>query len=156
MSKALRLATLVTMSVTFGVILVFQAESASASNRCTRYVGAPGGVFGSGTCPSLTGWGTISIGGAKWSKTNSTARRDENFIDPQSTVCGGVGTGSGQHLHLRYSNGAGNTSSFGCVNTWLWGDDSGSAYVASWCGVHNNSNHGGNATPGQCYTKWTL
>ena len=121
--------------------------TASASNRCTRYVGSPSGVFTSGSCPSLTSWGTVSLGAVLWSQTGSTALRDENFVDLQGTVCS-------EHLHLRYSNGQGNTASWGCVGAWLWGGGSG-GYAESWCGVHQSGDTSGVANYGQCYTKWT-
>jgi hypothetical protein len=122
--------------------------NASASNRCTRYVGSPGGVFNSSSCPPLTSWGTVSLGGALWSQTGSTGLRDENFIDLQGTVCS-------DHLHLRYSNGQGNTASWGCVGAWIWGGGSG-GYAESWCGVHHSGDTSGIASYGQCYTKWTV
>jgi hypothetical protein len=126
------------------------AQSADASNRCTRYVGSPGGIFNSGSCPGLTSWGTISLGAVLWSKTDGIAHRDENYIDPQPDVC------YPDHIHLRYSNGSGNTASLGCVGAWIWGQGSGSTYAESWCGVHHSGDSGGIATYGQCYTKWTL
>ena len=144
--RTLAVTLLVTMSMAVAASAV--ADSASASNRCTRYVGEPSGVFMSSSCPGLTSWGTISLGAALWSKTDSGAYRDENFIDPQPSVC------YPQHLHLRYSNGNGNTASIGCVNAWLWGGGSG-GYAASWCGVHQTGDTSGVATFGQCYTKWT-
>ena len=125
------------------------AAPASASNRCTRYVGNPSGVFLSSTCPALTSYGTISQGAALWSTTSSVAYRDENYIQTEPKIC------IPQHLHLRYSNGTGDARSMGCVYSWIWYQGNGGQNVASWCGVHDTYDTTGIATFGQCYTKWT-
>lgn len=120
-----------------------------AANRCTRYLGQPSGTFNSNNCPPLTAWGTTPGGSQLWRKTSATARRNDNYIYTELSICS-------QHLHVRYSNGAGNHVIIGwpCL-TWGGTDADSGGYAQSWCAVHSFDESMGVATTAQCVTRWT-
>lgn len=105
--------------------------AAEASNRCTRYFGFPTGVWNSSSCASVTTYQQKGTDGV-WQETDSTAQRDTNSINANSSVCAPL------RLRLQYSNGNGATSSTGCVTGWFWGSGSG-GFAKSQCRVSHDS-----------------
>lgn len=130
--------------------LFFGIADAKAVNKCTRYLGAPAGIW-NGNCPPPSRFDSITT--SVYASTSSTGLRDSNHmeIEPGSSVC--VPT----RLHLWYRNTAGaiagNTTSYGCgVRVWHWYSGSPGYYYSRCNLVNDNGSYVQRFA--QCFTPW--
>lgn len=149
----LDLRTSMRWTLTFVLVLLVTTGAtvsvAHGANRCTRYAGYPRGVWDSSSCGSRTGWDTFYANGGGLA-TNSTAIRDDNFMNASSQLC------TPKRLDVWFYNPStdqtwGSKSDF-CVTSWIWNGSSGYTYAECKLWVDN----GGSGTiDGECHTTWT-
>jgi hypothetical protein len=86
-SSTIRVGRPISLAIVLAAVVgwLTMAATAEASNRCTRYVGSPSGIFYSASCPAATSYGTVST--SQPDSTSSVALRDNNYIGVTQGVC---------------------------------------------------------------------